>query len=130
MDIAQVTAYQIFDSRGNPTVEAEIVLENGTTGRGSVPSGASTGQFEALELRDGEPGRFRGKSVFRAIENVQRIIAPAVGGMSVLEQEAIDRQLIALDGTADKSRLGANAVLAVSMASADAAAKVRGVPLF
>jgi enolase len=130
MKIAGVEAYQIYDSRGNPTIEAELVLENGVRGRGTVPSGASTGQFEALELRDGDARRFRGKSVFRAIENVRREIAPAVMGMEVLDQRAIDERLIALDGTADKSRLGANAILAVSMGAANAATAARGVPLF
>ncbi len=130
MKIQSVSAFQIYDSRGFPTVEAEVVLENGVTGRGLVPSGASTGQFEALELRDKDASRFRGKSVFKAIENIQREIAPAVTGRSPLDQRGLDEALIALDGTPDKSRLGANAILAVSMASANAAATAQGIPLF
>jgi len=130
MKIASVSAYQIFDSRGNPTVEAEVILENGARGRGSVPSGASTGQFEALELRDRDAKCFRGKSVFKAIENVQTIIAPAVRGRDVFDQEGLDQAMIALDGTPNKSRLGANAILGVSMAAASAAAAAKGVPLF
>ncbi|MCE0483968.1 MAG: phosphopyruvate hydratase [Methylacidiphilales bacterium] len=130
MKIQAVSAFQIFDSRGNPTVEAEVTLNNGAKGRGLVPSGASTGQFEALELRDGQAGRFRGKSVFRAIENIHREIAPRVIGLHALDQRGLDEALIALDGTPDKSRLGANAILGVSMAAAAAAAAGRGLPLF
>src|SRR5438067_428590 len=130
MKITSISAYQVFDSRGKPTVEAEVVLENGHRGRGTVPSGASTGQFEALELRDGDPERFRGKSVFQAIANVHDIIAPELRGRDVEDQSALDHAMIALDGTANKSRLGANAILAVSMAVAQAAAGARGVPLF
>ena len=130
MKIASISAGQIFDSRGNPTVEAEVVLENGARGRGSVPSGASTGQFEALELRDGDAKRFRGKSVFKAIANVQDIIAPAVRGRDVFDQGGLDEAMIALDGTPNKSRLGANAILSVSMAAANAAAAARGEPLY
>jgi len=129
MKIKFVSAYQIYDSRGNPTVEAEVVLENGVRGFGLVPSGASTGQYEALELRDGDPRRFRGKSVFRAIENIQGEIAEAVSGLPVTDQEGMDRTLIELDGTSNKSRLGANAILGVSMAVADAAARAQGTPL-
>ncbi len=130
MKIASVAAYQIYDSRGTPTVEAEIVLQNGVRGRGTVPSGASTGQFEALELRDRDPKRFRGKSVFKAIANIESQIAPTIIDMDVMDQAAMDRHLNALDGTTDKSRLGANAILAVSMAAANAAAVARGVPLY
>jgi enolase len=130
MKIASVSAYQIFDSRGNPTIEVEVALENGVRGRGSVPSGASTGQFEALELRDRDPKRFRGKSVFRAIANVQDVIGPAVRGRDVFDQRGLDEAMIALDGTPNKSRLGANAILGVSMAAASAAAAARGEPLF
>lgn len=130
MKIKSLAAYQVFDSRGNPTIEVEVALENGVRGRGSVPSGASTGQFEALELRDGDPKRFRGKSVFQAIANVQERIAPAVRGRDVLDQAGLDEALIALDGTPNKSRFGANAVLGVSMAAASAAAALRGEPLF
>ena len=130
MNIAGISAYQIFDSRGNPTLEAEVALENGVRGRGSVPSGASTGQFEALELRDGDPKRFRGKSVFKAIANVEKGIAPVLRGREVFDQRALDEAMIALDGTPNKSRLGANAMLSVSMAVANAAAAARGEPLF
>lgn len=130
MKISAVSACQIFDSRGNPTVETEVLLENGVRGRGSVPSGASTGQFEALELRDRDPKRFRGKSVFKAIANVQEIIAPALLGRDVFDQNGLDRIMIELDGTPNKGRLGANAILGVSMAAAGAAAAARGEPLF
>lgn len=130
MKIQSVSAFQIYDSRGFPTVEAEVVLENGMTGRGIVPSGASTGQFEALELRDKDASRFRGKSVFKAIGNIEREIAPAVIGRDPVDQRGLDEALITLDGTPDKSRLGANAILAVSMASANAAAAAQGLPLF
>jgi enolase len=129
MKIASIFAYQVFDSRGNPTIEAEVTLENGTRGRGLVPSGASTGQFEALELRDRDPRHFRGKSVFQAIAHVHETIAPALRGRDVFDQHGLDRAMIALDGTPDKSRLGANAILAVSMAAAQAAAAARHEPL-
>lgn len=129
MRIASVSAYQVFDSRGFPTLEAEVVLDNGVRGRGTVPSGASTGQFEALELRDGDPARFRGKSVFRAIANVEGEIARCICGCDASDQAGLDRRLIDLDGTPAKSRLGANAVLAVSMAAARATAVDRGLPL-
>ncbi|MEM7014605.1 MAG: phosphopyruvate hydratase [Verrucomicrobiota bacterium] len=128
--IADVSALQIYDSRGNPTVEAHVRLENGVVGRGLVPSGASTGQFEALELRDGDVAKFRGKSVLEAVANVEGEIAKSLCGRDVLDQEAIDRALIELDGTEDKSRLGANAILSASMAVASAAAGARGLPLF
>jgi len=130
MKIDSISAYQVFDSRGNPTIEAEIVLENGARGRGLVPSGASTGQFEALELRDRDPKRFRGKSVFNAIANVHRVIAPALCGRDVFDQNGLDQAMISLDGTPNKSRLGANAILAVSMAATQAAATARNEPLF
>ncbi len=130
MKIANLSAIQIFDSRGNPTLEAQVRLENGVAGRGLVPSGASTGQFEAHELRDGDPARFRGKSVFRAVENVRGEIAAAICGMDAFDQAAIDGALIDLDGTPNKSRLGANAILGVSLAVARAAANVQAVPLF
>lgn len=130
MKISSVEAFQIFDSRGNPTIEAVVTLENGASGRGLVPSGASTGHHEALELRDGDPGRFRGRSVLRAISNVNREIADVVKGRYALDQEAIDSVLIELDGTPSKARLGANAILSVSMAVAGAAAATRGLPLF
>ena len=130
MKIASISAYQVFDSRGHPTIEAEVALENGIRGRGLVPSGASTGQFEALELRDRDPQRFRGKSVFQAIANVHDMIAPALRGHDVFDQRGVDHAMIALDGTPNKSRLGANAILAVSMAVAKAGAAARGEPLF
>jgi len=130
MKIQSVTAFQIFDSRGNPTIEAGVVLENGATGSGLVPSGASTGQFEALELRDGDKSRFRGKSVFRAIGNIEGEIASSVKGRDVCDQRGLDEILIGLDGTPDKSRLGANAILGVSMAVASAAARVKNLPLY
>jgi enolase len=130
MKIASVSAYQVFDSRGNPTIEAEVALENGVRGRGTVPSGASTGQFEALEMRDGDARRFRGKSVFKAIANVHDHLAPALRGRDVCDQRGLDEAMIALDGTPSKSRLGANAILSVSMAVAQAAARASGKPLF
>lgn len=129
MKIRSIDAYQVYDSRGNPTVEAEIQLEGGMHGRGTVPSGASTGQFEALELRDGDPSRFRGKSVYKAIAHIKQEIAPALAGWDVLDQESLDNRLIELDGTPGKSRLGANAILAVSMAAANTAAAVFGQSL-
>ncbi|MCA0893922.1 phosphopyruvate hydratase [Microbulbifer agarilyticus] len=130
MNIQSIDAFQIYDSRGFPTVEVEVTLENGVTGSGLVPSGASTGQFEALELRDGEKSVFRGKSVFKAIANIREEIAPALQGMAVIDLKAIDGKLVELDGTENKSRLGANATLGVSMACARAAANARGVPLY
>jgi enolase len=130
MKIRSVNAHQVFDSRGNPTVEAIVELKDGTIGRGLVPSGASTGRHEALELRDGDPRRFLGKSVFRAIEHVEGEIARAVAGLDVFDQGNLDSRLIGLDGTPDKSRLGANAILSVSMAAAQAAAAARREPLF
>lgn len=130
MKITSISAYQIYDSRGNPTIETELVLANGARGRGTVPSGASTGQFEALELRDRDPKCFRGKSVFKAVANVNDAIASALRGRDGLDQGGLDRAMIELDGTANKSRLGANAILSVSMAAANAAAQARGGPLF
>jgi enolase len=130
MKISSLDALQIFDSRGNPTVEVIATLENGVTGHGLVPSGASTGHHEALELRDGDREHFRGKSVFKAIENVKQEIAAAVMGRDVLDQAGLDEALIQLDGTPGKSRLGANAILGVSMSVAQAAAKAQGIPLY
>jgi len=130
MKIRNIDAFQIFDSRGNPTVEAVVTLDSGVRGQGLVPSGASTGRSEALELRDGDSARFRGRSVFRAIENIRREIAAALAGWDVTDQVALDRRLIELDGTPNKSRLGANAILAVSMAAARAAALAQGRSLF
>ena len=128
--IQNVIGREILDSRGNPTVEVEVILENGMVGRASVPSGASTGIFEAYELRDGDPGRYLGKGVSKAVEGIAREIAPSLRGMDVSNQARIDEALIRLDGTANKSRLGANAILGVSLACAKAAAKAQGVSLY
>src|SRR6478735_9758717 len=130
MKITRLDAWQIYDSRGIPTIEAQVTLENGKTGNGLVPSGASTGQYEALELRDGDKTRFRGKSVYRAIDHILGEIAGTVVGMDVHDQQGIDADMIALDGTPNKSRLGANAILGVSMAVARASAAAKDVPLF
>ncbi|MCC6679496.1 MAG: phosphopyruvate hydratase [Phycisphaeraceae bacterium] len=128
--IQSIDAWQIYDSRGNPTVEVRVVLAGGAAGHGLVPSGASTGQFEALELRDRDPQCFGGKSVYKAIANVRQVLGPQLVGMDALDQAAIDRRMIELDGTDNKSNLGANAILGISMAVAAAAADARGVPLF
>lgn len=130
MKIEEVHAREILDSRGNPTVEVEVTLDNGVTGRASVPSGASTGENEALELRDGDKNRFGGKGVLKAVDNVNTIIAPALKGWNVLEQRKIDYKMLALDGTPTKSKLGANAILGVSLAVAHTAAKALGLPLY
>ena len=130
MKIEKVHAREIIDSRGNPTVEVEVTLENGVIGRASVPSGASTGENEALELRDGDKGRFSGKGVLKAVENVNNIIAPALKGFCVTEQRAIDYKMLELDGTPTKSKLGANAILGVSLAVAQTAAKALNMPLY
>ncbi|UDQ97064.1 phosphopyruvate hydratase [Lentisphaerota bacterium WC36G] len=128
--IYDIHAREIIDSRGNPTVEVEVVLEDGTMGRAAVPSGASTGENEALELRDGDKGRYLGKGVQKAVDNVNNVIFPELEGMNVLDQVAIDKAMLALDGTATKSKLGANAMLGVSMAVAVAAAEYVGMPLY
>ena len=128
--IKQVKAREILDSRGNPTIEVEVVLSDGAWGRAAVPSGASTGSHEALELRDGDKSRFQGRGVLKAVANVNDRISPAISGTSPFEQEAVDRRLIELDGTEDKSNLGANAILGVSLAVAHAATKARRVSLF
>jgi enolase len=128
--IATIEARQILDSRGNPTVEAEVALEDGALGRAAVPSGASTGEHEAIELRDSDPARYRGKGVGRAVANILDEIAPELVGEDATEQVLIDRLLIELDGTGNKSRLGANAILAVSLATAHAAAESLGLPLY
>lgn len=130
MNIKNVHAREILDSRGNPTVEVEVTLESGATGRASVPSGASTGENEALELRDGDKQRYGGKGVLKAVENVNTVIAPALKGLSALEQREIDRRMIELDGTRTKSNLGANAILGVSLAVAHAAANHLHLPLY
>jgi enolase len=128
--IANIHAREILDSRGNPTIEVEVTLESGFVGRAAVPSGASTGEHEALELRDGDKGRYLGKGVLGAVKNVNEVIAPELIGMSVLEQVAIDNKMLELDGTKTKSKLGANAILGVSLASAKAAAEYLGLPLY
>ena len=125
-----VEAREIIDSRGNPTVEVEIYLEDGSTGRAAVPSGASTGIHEAVELRDGDKGRFLGKGVLKAVENVNNVIGPEILGMDALDQITLDRAMIALDGTDNKGKLGANAILGVSMAAARAAADYLEIPLY
>ena len=128
--ITSVTAREILDSRGNPTVEATVYTENGCIGRASVPSGASTGTHEARELRDGDAKRYGGKGVMQAVRNVGGVINQAVTGMDALDQYAVDRRMLEADGTADKSHLGANAILSVSMACARAAAQTAGLPLY
>lgn len=130
MRIEKIVAREILDSRGNPTVEVDVILESGVMGRASVPSGASTGEHEALELRDGDKGRYLGKGTLKAVENVNTKIAPALEGFSVLEQRAIDTAMLELDGTKTKSNLGANAILGVSLAVAKAAAEYLQIPLY
>jgi enolase len=129
MRIESIVAREILDSRGNPTVEVDVTLACGVVGRAAVPSGASTGENEALELRDGDQ-RYLGKGVLKAVENVNKIIAPALQGMFANEQRAIDHKMLALDGTKTKSKLGANAILGVSLACAKAAAEALGLPLY
>jgi enolase 1/2/3 len=128
--IAAVRARQILDSRGNPTVEVEVEVDSGQVGRAAVPSGASTGQFEAVELRDGDPGAYLGKGVGKAVDNVRTEIGPALIGLEAADQSAVDAALVSLDGTKNKSRLGANAILGASLATAKAAAAEAGVPLY
>ena len=130
MQIKTVYAREILDSRGNPTIEVDVTLENNVVGRASVPSGASTGKNEALELRDGDAHRYLGRGVKRAVQHVNTVIAPELAGMSVFEQRAIDERLISLDGTPNKRRLGANALLGVSLAVARAAAVAQGLPVY
>ena len=130
MKIEKITGREILDSRGNPTGEVDILLESGVMGRASVPSGASTGENEALELRDGDKKRYGGKGVLKAVENINTIIAPALKGMSALDQIGIDHAMLALDGTKTKSKLGANAILGVSLAVAKAAANYLDIPLY
>jgi enolase len=129
-EIVKVIGREILDSRGNPTVEADVVLAGGSMGRGAVPSGASTGEHEAVELRDGDKGRYLGKGTTKAVQNINDEIAKALKGKPATEQAAIDQAMIDLDGTANKGRLGANAILAVSMAAARAAANARSLPLY
>ncbi len=130
MKITNVYGREILDSRGNPTVEAEVTLADGTVARGTAPSGASTGEFEALELRDGDKGRYLGKGVTKAVENINTVIREAVCGIDASDTYAVDGAMIAADGTKDKSKLGANAILAVSIAAARAAAQSLGIPLY
>ncbi len=130
MNIADIHAREILDSRGNPTVEAEVMLETGAHGRAAVPSGASTGEHEAVELRDGDSSRYMGKGVLKAVENVNGEIAEALAGFDASDQRALDQKIIELDGTPNKARLGANAILAVSMAAARAAADELKIPLY
>jgi enolase len=130
MSIKDIKAREILDSRGNPTVEVEVKLEDGTVGRSGVPSGASTGIHEALELRDGDKKRYNGKGVLQAVDNVNKLIAPEICGLSAFDQAGIDQKLIALDGTPNKNRLGANAILGVSLAAARAAALSLKLPLY
>ncbi|MBN1969223.1 MAG: phosphopyruvate hydratase [Candidatus Delongbacteria bacterium] len=129
-EILDVYAREVLDSRGNPTVEVEVTLEDGTIGRAIVPSGASTGEHEAHELRDGDASRFMGKGVLKAVQNVNEIIAPEIIGMYATEQTLIDKTMIELDGTKNKAKLGANAILGVSLAVARAAAQSKGLPLY
>ena len=128
--IARVRGREIIDSRGNPTVEAEVLLACGISGRGAAPSGASTGEFEALELRDGDKARYGGKGVSKAVANIGGAINDALCGMDARDIYAVDRAMIAADGTKDKSNLGANAILAVSIAAARAAAQALDMPLY
>ena len=130
LEIVKVIGREIIDSRGNPTVEAEVYLADGTVGRGTAPSGASTGEFEALELRDNDKSRFGGKGVLKAVENINTAIAQAVTGMDASDVYGVDRAMLQADGTKDKSKLGANAILAVSIANARAAATSLGLPLY
>ena len=130
MKIAKIKGREILDSRGNPTVEVDVTLESGIMGRASVPSGASTGEHEALELRDGDKTRYGGKGVLKAIDNINNIIAPALTGMDSSDQRGIDMAMLALDGTPTKSKLGANAILGVSLAVAKAAANYLDIPLY
>ncbi|GHT76629.1 enolase [Bacteroidia bacterium] len=130
MEIVKILGREILDSRGNPTIEVDVTLASGITGRAAVPSGASTGENEALELRDGDKKRYLGKGVQKAVENINQVIAPALLGISTLEQRAIDKKMLALDGTKTKSKLGANAILGVSLAVAKAAANYLDIPLY
>lgn len=130
LEIEKVIGREILDSRGNPTVEAEVILADGTVGRGMAPSGASTGEFEALELRDGDKARYLGKGVTKAVENINTVINDTICGMDASDIYALDAAMIAADGTKDKSKLGANAILAVSIAAARAAAIALDIPLY
>src|SRR3981081_3116407 len=129
-EIVQIKAREILDSRGNPTIEVDVRLGGGAMGRAAVPSGASTGVHEALELRDGDAKRFGGKGVRKAVANVEGVIAQRGEGMDALDQKSLDQAMIALDGTENKSKLGANAMLGVSLAAAHAGAASQGLPLY
>ena len=129
-EIVEVVGREILDSRGNPTIEVEVSLDSGITGRAAVPSGASTGEHEAIELRDGDKKRYGGKGVLKAVKNVNNVISPEIEGFDALDQAALDKTMIDLDGTETKSKLGANAILGVSLATAHAAAQYCGLPLF
>ncbi|HRG90492.1 MAG TPA: phosphopyruvate hydratase, partial [Chitinophagales bacterium] len=128
--IHKVHARQVLDSRGNPTVEVDVLTTNGTLGRAIVPSGASTGKHEAVELRDGDKKKYLGKGVLKAVNNVNTTIAKEIEGLSIFEQNAVDQIMLLLDGTPNKAKLGANAILAVSLAVARAAAEELGMPLY
>src|SRR3954471_9694268 len=128
--IREIKGRQILDSRGNPTIEAEVLLESGARGRAAVPSGASTGEKEAIELRDGDKKRWMGKGVSKAVANISKVIAPELLGQDAFDQAAVDRAMVELDGTKTKGRLGANAILGVSLAVAKAAAAESGQPLY
>src|SRR5215469_11402836 len=128
--IELILGREVLDSRGNPTVEADVILESGARGRSIVPSGASTGEHEALELRDGDKNRYLGKGVSKAVSNVNSVIAPALTGQDATLQSHIDQVMLSMDGTKNKSKLGANAMLGVSMAIARAAAQAHGLPLY
>jgi len=129
-EIVAIRAREVLDSRGNPTVEADVILESGALGRAIVPSGASTGEHEAVELRDGDKSHYMGKGVLQAVANVETVIAPELEGMDAANQRLIDQTMIALDGTANKGKLGANAILAVSLAAARAVAQTLEIPLY
>ena len=129
-EIVAIRAREVLDSRGNPTVEADVILESGALGRAIVPSGASTGEHEAVELRDGDKSYYMGKGVLQAVENVETVIAPELEGLDAANQRLIDQTMIALDGTPNKSKLGANAILAVSLACARATAQTLEIPLY
>ena len=128
--IANVTARQILDSRGNPTIEVDVITDAGAFGRAAVPSGASTGTHEAVELRDGDKDYYLGKGVLKAVQNVNTVIREALNGQYIFDQNAIDKKMIALDGSENKAILGANAILGVSLAAAKAAAQEAGLPLY
>ena len=128
--IEKVIGRQVIDSRGNPTVEAEVILTDGTIGRGIAPSGASTGVFEALELRDGDKARYGGKGVLTAVANINEKISPAIAGMDPSDVYAVDKVMLEIDGTDNKAGLGANAILAVSLATVNAAAKGLDIPVY